>query len=114
MPVTGVQTCALPISVVESRKLPEADVRAIADGRVLTGEEAKERGLVDALGNFYDAVDLVKTEANLSGEPHLVYPPNLRDWPPLASFRDWLRDEIDASLKELHPPAKTRKSKKAA
>ena len=45
---------------------------------------------------------------------HLVYPPNLRDWPPLASFRDWLRDEIDASLKELHPPAKTRKPKKAA
>jgi len=45
---------------------------------------------------------------------HLVYPPNLRDWPPLASFREWLRDEIDASLKELHPPAKTRKARKAA
>ena len=36
---------------------------------------------------------------------HLVYPPNLRDWPPLASFREWLRDELDASLRELHPPA---------
>jgi len=65
-------------AVVESRKLPEADVRAVADGRVLTGEEAKERGLVDALGNFYDAVDLVKAEAKLSGEPHLVYPPDER------------------------------------
>jgi len=36
---------------------------------------------------------------------HLVYPPNLRDWPPLASFRAWLREELDASLLELHPPA---------
>ena len=42
---------------------------------------------------------------------HLVYPPSLRDWPPLASFRDWLRDEIDASLKELHPPPRMRKAK---
>jgi protease IV len=65
-------------AVVESRKLPEADVRAVADGRVVTGEEAKERGLVDALGNFYAAVDLVKAEAGLSGEPHLVYPPDER------------------------------------
>ena len=35
-------------------------------------------------------------------------------WPPLASFRDWLRDEIDASLNDLHPPAKARKARKPA
>jgi protease IV len=62
-------------AVVEGRKLDEAKVREIADGRVITGEEAKERGLVDALGNFYDAVELAKTQANLTGEPTLVYPP---------------------------------------
>lgn len=33
---------------------------------------------------------------------HLCYPPNLRDWPPLAAFREWLRDELEASLRELH------------
>ena len=32
---------------------------------------------------------------------HLVYPPNLRDWPPLASFRSWLYDELDTSLATL-------------
>ncbi len=38
---------------------------------------------------------------------HLCYPPNLRDWPPLAAFRDWLRDELERSMAELHPePAK--------
>ena len=33
---------------------------------------------------------------------HLAYPPALRDWPPLVAFRDWLREEIDLSHRELH------------
>jgi LysR family glycine cleavage system transcriptional activator len=32
---------------------------------------------------------------------HLVYPAGLRDWPPLASFRAWLFDELDRSLGAL-------------
>jgi len=32
---------------------------------------------------------------------HLVYPPNLRDWPPLTMFRGWLFDELDHSLNAL-------------
>jgi protease-4 len=65
-------------AVAEGRHLDVEKVRPIADGRVITGEEAKERGLVDALGNLYDAVDLAKTEAKLTGEPVLVYPPDDR------------------------------------
>ncbi len=65
-------------AVAQGRGLAEDEVRKIADGRVVTGAEAKELGLVDALGNFYDAVDLAKREAKLSGEPHLVYPPDER------------------------------------
>jgi len=61
-------------AVVEGRDLDRDAVRKIADGRVVTGEEAKELGLVDELGNFYDAVELAKTEAKLTGEPHLVFP----------------------------------------
>jgi hypothetical protein len=30
-----------------------------------------------------------------------VYPPNLRDWPPLMAFRSWLFDQLDCSLKAL-------------
>jgi LysR family glycine cleavage system transcriptional activator len=40
---------------------------------------------------------------------HLAYPPALRDWPPLAQFRRWLRDELDRSRETLHPPAPRRK-----
>jgi len=32
---------------------------------------------------------------------HLVYPPNLREWPPLTMFRRWLFDELDRSLNAL-------------
>ncbi len=44
---------------------------------------------------------------------HLVFPTSLRDWPPLAALRQWLRDELALSRKTLHPtstkrPAKTR------
>ncbi len=61
-------------AVVEGRKLDEAKVRPVADGRVITGADAKALGLVDELGNFYVAVDLAKKEAKLTGEPVLVYP----------------------------------------
>jgi protease-4 len=61
-------------AVVESRKLEEKKVREVADGRVLTGEDAKKLGLIDELGNLYAAVELAKKEAGITGEPSLVYP----------------------------------------
>lgn len=30
---------------------------------------------------------------------HLVYPPGLREWPPLVALRQWLHDELDLSRK---------------
>ena len=36
---------------------------------------------------------------------HLVYPPGLRDWAPLAAFRRWLYEEVDRSLDALRAPA---------
>ena len=65
-------------AVAESRELPEEKVREFADGRVLTGETAREVGLVDELGNFHRAIEIAKEEAGLKGEPNLVYPPEDR------------------------------------
>ncbi len=33
---------------------------------------------------------------------YLVYPPALKNWPPLVALRDWVRHEFDGSLKQLH------------
>ena len=41
--------------VVAGRKLPEAKVRALADGRVFTGRQALTEGLVDAIGGEREA-----------------------------------------------------------
>lgn len=62
-------------AVVESRKLSIHAVTAIADGRILSGEQAKEHGLIDQLGNLTDAVTLAAKLAGIDDEdPLLIYP----------------------------------------
>jgi protease-4 len=54
--------------VASGRNLPVARVQEIARGRVWTGAQAHELGLVDELGGFYQAVDKAKALAGLSGQ----------------------------------------------
>lgn len=70
--------------VAEGRRLLIHKVREIADGRVMTGAEAKEYGLVDQLGNFQDAVELAGRLAGIKGKVEPVYPPKER--PSLLRF----------------------------
>ena len=60
--------------VAQYRRLPLEKVRALADGRVFTGEEAKKIGLVDALGNFNDAVERAGRLGGIKGRIQTVYP----------------------------------------
>ncbi len=62
-------------AVSDGRKLPLEDVRKIADGRVLSGEQAKALKLVDKLGNLQDAIDEAGRLAGIAGEPQLILPP---------------------------------------
>ena len=55
-------------------KLTLAEVARIADGRVFTGEEAKQLRLVDQLGNLNDAVTLAGELAGLEGTPDTIVP----------------------------------------
>jgi protease-4 len=54
-------------------RLPEEKVRELADGRIYSGEQAKEAGLVDVLGTLEDAIDLAAKEGSIKGEPQVVY-----------------------------------------
>jgi protease-4 len=62
-------------AVASGRRMQETAVRALADGRVFTGQEAHRNGLVDELGTLQDAVAAAAKLANLSGEPRTVTPP---------------------------------------
>jgi protease-4 len=54
--------------VADGRHLSFDRVRDIAKGRVWTGAQAKDLGLVDELGGFYDAVDKAKSLSGLTGK----------------------------------------------
>jgi protease-4 len=54
--------------VATGRRMTPAQVQAIARGRVWTGAQAKQLGLVDQLGGFYAAVDRAKDLAGLGGQ----------------------------------------------
>ena len=59
-------------AVASGRKLELQEVRSVADGRVFTGRDARERKLIDEIGNFQDAVDLTARLAGISGKPRLI------------------------------------------
>ena len=61
-------------AVASGRNLSIEKTREIADGRIFSGAQAKELGLVDVLGNFQDAVELAKNIATIKGDVTLVYP----------------------------------------
>lgn len=63
--------------VAECRGFSEEEARAVADGRVFSGRQAKELNLIDELGAMRDAVDYLASELNLE-DPPLVYPPKER------------------------------------
>ena len=60
-------------AVAQGRGMDRDAVLALADGRVYSGRQALELGLVDRLGGFWDAVDLARDLAGLRGEPRLEY-----------------------------------------
>ena len=64
--------------VAEGRNLPRDSVEKIADGRILTGKQAYEYGLVDTLGDFLTAYNIAKSLANLRGKPPLKKPKRRR------------------------------------
>ena len=59
--------------VAAARNMEVEKVRAIANGSIFSGRQAKGLGLVDQLGSFQDAVDALKEMAGIRGEPAVVY-----------------------------------------
>jgi protease-4 len=90
-------------AVAEGRKLPVEKVRELADGRIFSGEQARDLGLVDELGTLEDTLALAATMAGIRGEPEILYPEKKR-----FSLLDLLLQEsvsrIAEILRERTPP----------
>jgi protease IV len=60
-------------TVAENRKIPLPKIAGLADGRVFTGRQAMELGLIDELGGLQDAVLLAGRLAGINGKPEVVH-----------------------------------------
>jgi len=58
--------------VAEGRGMSKDEVREIADGRVCTGAQAQEMGLVDELGYLPDVIDRAAELGGIEGEPRII------------------------------------------
>jgi protease IV len=86
--------------VAEGRQRPVADIEAVARGRVWTGRDALEAGLVDELGDLRDAVRIARERANLPEDAPVLGAIRI---PPLARLsrprnsedpRTWVRTAL--------------------
>ncbi len=72
---------AFVAGVARGRRMPEAAVEKVAEGRVWTGAQAKELGLVDELGGFARALELTKEAIGVDPKQAV----ELRPFPPPRS-----------------------------
>lgn len=61
-------------AVAQGRRLPRQAVRGFADGRIVSGQQAKELRMVDALGGLEDAIEEAARLAGLPKRPKLILP----------------------------------------
>lgn len=66
--------------VAEGRNKSKEDIMKIASGRVWTGNQALENGLVDILGSLEDAINLAAAKAEVTDDYRVVYYPQEKPW----------------------------------
>jgi len=76
-------------AVATGRKLDRAQVLTFADGRVVSGAQAKDLKMVDALGGLEDALDGAATLAGLPRPPRVIGPRRK------LSIMELLRNQLD-------------------
>jgi protease-4 len=83
--------------VASSRNSTPEKIDAMAQGRVWTGQQARERGLVDALGGLERAIELTKERAKIPADSEV----ELVVYPPKKSFYELLSDQFNGANQSL-------------
>lgn len=58
--------------VMTERQLSRSHVMKYADGRVFTGQQAVEYGMIDTLGTYEDAINLAAAVGGIEGDPKTI------------------------------------------
>ena len=78
----------------EGRNMTEEAIKKIAEGRVWSGIQAEEIGLVDLIGNFEDALSIASDKAGLEEGDY-----KLRFYPAPKTFFERLMEDFGAEAK---------------
>jgi len=89
--------------VTEARDMPRDAVDAVGGGRVWTGRQALDRGLVDGLGGLEDAIEWVRKQAKMGRRAavQVAQPSKKLLAPAPLATADWLSYAADG-LRALH------------
>jgi protease-4 len=82
-------------AIAEGRKLPAADVRAIADGRIFTGRQALDLKLVDQMGDLADSIRIAGDLAGIKGKPKVI------EKKKKIPFLEYLKEETAAWISDV-------------
>jgi protease-4 len=85
--------------VAAGRGMERADVEALAQGRVWTGEQAFERGMIDGIGGLLEAERQAKRAIGLDPNADVA----LIAYPPPGSLVDQLSQAFQGSVQEWVP-----------
>ena len=80
--------------IARCRGMTPAEVDSVGRGRVWTGEQAMERGLIDSLGTLDTAIQIAKMKAGIPKEQEV----RLIHYPKPEGLLDSLRGGIATSL----------------
>jgi protease-4 len=83
----------------QGRHMSQDDIKKVASGRVWTGEQALDKGLVDILGSFDDAVKIAANKAGLGEDYKVKYYPKTRSFFERI-MNDYKDDVRTSALKE--------------
>ena len=80
-----------------ARHMAPEKVDEVAQGRVWTGEQARQLGLVDELGGLYKAIDMAKQRARIPAGEEV----DLVVYPPHRSFYEVLADQLSSPVDRM-------------
>lgn len=81
------------LAVSKARGIDSKEMDKIADGRIFTGEQAKNLKLIDELGTLSDAVNLAGSLSGIKGEPNVSYYPKKK-----MNFLDFILSKFDTKV----------------
>lgn len=90
----------------DGRNLEVEEIDAVAGGRIWSGTQARENGLVDAIGGLDEAVAIAAATAGLAEDEYRIryYPPQKSIWEELLSdFATYQQTHMKSALGGFYP-----------